>query len=96
MLLDQHWNSVPGGTARSVVGLIDALVDEGVDVFGVHGRYLRAPALELPTTIPLQRLPMPGTVMNQLWSRSGTPAPDKWLTADVIHAPAYVLSLIHI
>lgn len=91
MLLDQHWNSVPGGTARSVVGLVDALVDHGTDVVGVHGQYARSPVLELPETISIQRLPVPGRLMTQMWSRSGTPSPDKWLSVDVLHAPAYVM-----
>ena len=91
MLLDQHWNTVPGGTARSVVGLVDALVEHGCDVVGVHGRYLRPPVLELPGSVAAQRLPFPGRLMTQMWSRSGNPSPDSWLRADVLHAPAYVM-----
>ncbi len=91
MLLDQQWNTVPGGTARSVVSLCDALAAHGTELVGVHGRYSSEPGVALPASITTQTLPFPGRALTQLWSRTGQPRPDRWLDADVLHAAAYVL-----
>lgn len=91
MLLDQQWNTVPGGTARSVVSLCDALAAHGTDLVGVHGRYSSSPRIALPESIETRSLPFPGRALTQLWSRTGEPRPDRFLSAEVLHAPAYLL-----
>lgn len=89
--LDQHWNKVPGGTARAVASLVDALVANGAQILGVHGRYGQSPRVALPTSAPVEQLPFPGGVMTQMWSWTGRPKPDRFVRADVLHSPAYVL-----
>ena len=92
ILLEQHWNRVPGGTAHSIVGLIDALgADPRVSVLGVHGQHRDDPVLPLPS-VPMAAVPFPGRAMTQSWSRTGRPRIDRWLRgADILHAPAYVM-----
>lgn len=92
ILLEQHWNRVPGGTAHSIVNLIDALGDDPrVSVVGVHGRHRGDPVLSLPP-VPIERVPYPGRVLTESWSRTGRPRIDRWLgDVDILHAPAYVM-----
>ena len=92
ILLEQHWNRVPGGTAHAVVGLIGALEgDPRVSLTGVHASHRREPQLPLPN-MALTKVPYPGRAMTQSWSRSGRPKIDRWVrSADLLHAPAYVM-----
>lgn len=92
ILVEQNWNAVPGGTARSTNRLIDALsAYTDISVVGVHGRHGQEPQLPLPTGIETVTIPLPGRVLAETWSRVRFPSIDRWATVDVVHAPAYVL-----
>ncbi|MFT7473457.1 MAG: glycosyltransferase involved in cell wall biosynthesis [Verrucomicrobiales bacterium] len=92
ILVEQNWNTVPGGTARATNNLIDALHEHtDARVVGVHGLHRRAPGLELPSAMETARVPFPGRVIAEAWSRGQGPSIDRWIDADVVHAPAYVL-----
>ena len=92
ILVEQNWNAVPGGTARATNRLIDALAAHtDVSVVGVHGRHRNAPQLSLPAGTCTATVPLPGRVLAETWSRVGFPSVDRWVEADVVHAPAYVL-----
>lgn len=92
ILVEQNWNAVPGGTARSTNLLIDALRSHtDVLVAGVHGRHGQPPRLALPENLPTSTVPIPGRVLAETWSRIRHPRIDRWIDADVVHAPAYVV-----
>ena len=92
LLMEQNWNAVPGGTARSANRLAEALAAHtDVDVVGVHGVHAKSPTLALPEGLETIKIPMPGRPLAESWSRFGRPSLDRFLTADVVHAPAYVL-----
>ncbi|MGI9606994.1 MAG: glycosyltransferase family 4 protein [Acidimicrobiales bacterium] len=92
--VEQNWNSVPGGTARSTNRLIDELLElDDVSVEGLHGRHRAQPTLALPEGLTSIAVPIPGKVLTQLWSRARVPSVDRWLDpgVDVVHGPAYTL-----
>jgi glycosyltransferase involved in cell wall biosynthesis len=92
ILVEQNWNAVPGGTARSTNTLVESLLSyTDVEMIGVSGLHRRAPVLDLPTGLDRQQIPVPGRVLTEAWSRFGWPSIDRWLEADVTHAPAYVV-----
>jgi glycosyltransferase involved in cell wall biosynthesis len=90
--VEQNWNAVPGGTARSTNRLIDALVHHtSVELVGFSGTHRADPALDLPTGLSVTEIPVPGRLLNQQWSWLKWPRIDRWVAADVLHAPAYSL-----
>jgi len=92
MLFEQNWNAVPGGTARATNRLVEALLTHtDLDIIGVHGAHRRPPGLALPNGLSVEKIPMPGRPLTESWSRFDRPSLDRWITADVVHAPAYVL-----
>lgn len=92
LLVEQNWNAVPGGTARSANRLAKALAAyTSVEVVGVHGVHGAKPTLALPDGLETVQIPMPGRPLTESWSRFDRPSLDRWLEVDVVHAPAYVL-----
>lgn len=92
ILVEQNWNAVPGGTARSTNSLADALrAYTSTRLLGVTGAHRGDPVLDLPDGLALQRLPVPGRLMTHLWDRFGWPSPDRLLDVDLVHAPAYLI-----
>lgn len=92
ILVEQNWNAVPGGTARSTNSVIDALLSHTpTRLVGLSGAHHRDPILELPVGLATQRLPVPGRVLTHAWNRFGRPALDRFLSVDLIHAPAYLI-----
>lgn len=93
ILVEQNWNTVPGGTARSVNRLIeDLLLDPTIEMVGVHGRHGDRPTLPLPDGLPTAAIPIPGRLLTQLWNRIDRPAIERWTGAvDVVHAPGYLV-----
>jgi glycosyltransferase involved in cell wall biosynthesis len=91
--VEQCWHRVPGGTATSILGLVDALAASGdVDVVGVAARHRRPPAPPFRPKITVAHLALPQRVLYETWH-----APDalRWppvQTAtgpvDVVHATA--------
>jgi len=93
ILVEQNWNTVPGGTARSVNRLIEELLlDPTVELLGVHGRHGDDPTLPLPEGLSTVSIPVHGRVLTQVWNRIERPAIERWTGAvDVVHAPAYLV-----
>lgn len=92
ILVEQNWNAVPGGTARSVNSLLDALTARTeLDLVGLALHHRQNPVLELPAALELESIPLPARVTVQSWNRTGRPSIDRWFEADVVHAPAYVI-----
>lgn len=90
--LEQNWNAVPGGTSVSTNRLIEAMVADGsVRISGFHGSHGEEPRLEIPSGLEPVKLPFPGRVLQQSWSRSQWPSIDSHVLSDVVHAPAYVM-----
>lgn len=88
--VEQNWNAVPGGTARSTNRLIDALVHHtSVELVGFAGTHRAVPALDLPPDLSVTEIPVPGRLLHQQWSWLKWPRIDRWVAADVLHAPAY-------
>lgn len=93
MLLEQNWNAVPGGTARATNRLVEALLAHtNVDLVGVHGIHKSGPNLDLPTGMEINTVPVPGRALAESWSRFDRVSLDRWVSADVVHAPAYVMA----
>lgn len=92
ILVEQNWNAVPGGTARSTNSLITALgVHTTTDVVGVSGAHRSDPVLGLPDGLVHRQVPIPGKILTECWGRFQRPSLDRWIEADVVHAPAYVV-----
>ena len=92
ILVEQNWNAVPGGTARATNDLISSLLDHTtVDVVGVKGKHRKGPTLDLPDRLDTIQVPVPGRILTEGWSRTEKPSLDRWVEADIVHAPAYVL-----
>ncbi len=92
MLLEQNWNAVPGGTARATNRLVDALIEHtDVDIVGVHGVHRSAPILALPEHLAVEQVSLPGRAVAESWSRFDRFNLDRWVRADVVHCPAYVM-----
>lgn len=89
--LTQCWHAVPGGTATSVIALVEALAArDDVDVVAVGARGAANPLLVLPDEVPLRRFGLPVGVLYDAWDRLGRPrleaALDPGLDApDVVH-----------
>jgi len=58
---------------------------------GISGTHRSAPVLELPGGLDRRQIPIPGRVLTETWSRFARPSLDRWIDADVTHAPAYVV-----
>lgn len=92
ILVEQNWNSVPGGTARATNDLISSLIEHtDVDIVGVRGKHRVEPTLDLPDGLETVHVPVPGRALTEVWSRATKPNLDRWVEADIVHAPAYVL-----
>ena len=90
--VEQNWNAVPGGTARSTNRLIDALVNHtSIELVGFAGTHRDVPTLDLPAGLTVTEIPVPGRLLNQQWNWLRWPRIDRWVAADVLHAPAYSL-----
>lgn len=93
ILVEQNWNTVPGGTARSNNRLVEELrSDTSLEFVGVHGRHSGGPVLPLPDGLETVELPVPGSALTQLWNRIDRPRLERWTgPVDVVHAPAYLM-----
>ena len=83
---------MPGGTARSTNRLIDEILLRGdTELIGIHGSHRSDPRLALPTGLETRCLPVPGRVLTQAWNLLARPSIDRWVRADLVHAPGYLL-----
>ena len=103
--LTQCWHRVPGGTATSVVDLVDAIARTGaVDLVGVGPRTNVAPTPPVPM-IDVARLSLPLPVLYDAWSVSRRPTIESATgPVDVVHltvpmsppvTPAALVATVH-
>jgi glycosyltransferase involved in cell wall biosynthesis len=91
--VEQCWHRVPGGTATSILGLVDALAASGeVDVVGVAARHRDPPAPPFRPSIAVTHLALPRHVLYETWH---APDPLRWPPVqratgpvDIVHATA--------
>lgn len=87
----QCWHEVPGGTATSVLHLLDALgARSDVEVVAVGARGAPGTALPLPAGIDVVRLPLPVGLLYDAWDAVGRPRIESGLgpvdaPVDVVH-----------
>ena len=72
--LEQCWHRVPGGTARSMLRLAQAIEETGaVELVGVVGRHRNPPEADCVPTIDVQRLPVGRPLLYDAWDRLNWP-----------------------
>jgi glycosyltransferase involved in cell wall biosynthesis len=91
--LEQCWHRVPGGSATSILGLLDALAATGaVDLVGVAARHPEPPEAPFRPSIEVRHLPLPRLALYEAWHAPGAlrwPAPQRATgPVDVVHATA--------
>jgi glycosyltransferase involved in cell wall biosynthesis len=91
--VEQCWHRVPGGTATSVLGLLDALSATGdVELVGVAARHPDPPEPAFRPAVPVRHLPVPRLALYEAWhapERLRWPGPERATGAvDVVHATA--------
>ncbi len=86
--LEQCWHRVPGGTARSALESIDALLAHGdVDLVGVSAHHRRAPEPAWRPSIEMRSFRLPRLALYESWNRFRRPSVTRLVGgADVIHA----------
>jgi glycosyltransferase involved in cell wall biosynthesis len=89
--VEQCWHRVPGGTATSIVGLLDAL-DQRPDLalVGVAARHREPPEAPFRLPIPVAHLPLPRRLLYESWHgpRPWPPVQRATGPVDVVHATA--------
>ena len=86
--LEQCWHRVPGGTAVSILGAVDALARrDDVEVVGVSARHRdRAPAAWRPA-VPVRSLPLRRELLYEAWHYARWPPIERATgPVDVVHA----------
>ena len=72
--LEQCWHRVPGGTARSMLRLAQAIEATGAaELVGVVGRHRKPPEPDCAPTISVQRLPLGRPLLYDAWDRLNWP-----------------------
>jgi glycosyltransferase involved in cell wall biosynthesis len=89
--LTQLWHRVPGGTATSVLELVDALAGRSdLRLAGVGARGAPSGSVALPGAVPVATLPLPVSVLYDSWDRLGRPSVEPVVApvlggVDVVH-----------
>ena len=99
MVVEQMWQSVPGGSGRYIVELASRLAAEGVNPVGVAARHGgRAPSAEqVGLTIPVLTSFLPRRALYAAWDRLTWPSVDRMLGvgspggARVVHATTWAI-----
>lgn len=66
--VEQCWHRIPGGTATSVLGTIDALVAHSdCELIGVSAWHRQPPPVSFTPPIPVASLPLPRNVLYETW-----------------------------
>ncbi len=88
--LEQCWHRVPGGTATSILALVDALAGrDDVEVQGVAAWHRRVPPAPFVPAVPVSMLPLPRLALYEAWHGLRAPAVQRATgPVDVIHATA--------
>lgn len=86
--LEQCWHRVPGGTARSAIEHVRAVVARGdVDQVGVAAAHRRPPVPPWVPPIEVRHLPLQRIVLYESWHHLGRPAVERATgPVDVVHA----------
>ena len=86
--LEQCWHRVPGGTARSALESIDAvLADGGADLVGVSAHHRHAPDPAWTPAIDVRGFRLPRAALYESWHRLRRPSVSRLVgEVDVIHA----------
>lgn len=86
--LEQCWHAVPGGTARSALGSVDALRRwTDLDLVGVAAAHASGPPAAWTPSIDVRHLPLPRPALYEAWHRLRWPAVERATgPVDVIHA----------
>jgi glycosyltransferase involved in cell wall biosynthesis len=85
--LEQCWHEVPGGTARTSIDLVAALLDvPDLDVVGVSAWHREEPADPWKPPVPVSRLPLPRPLLYEAWHGLRRPPVERVTgDADVVH-----------
>lgn len=88
--LEQCWHRVPGGTATSILALVDALARrDDVELRGVAARHRQLPPAPFVPTVPVAMLALPRLALYESWHGLRVPKVQRATgPVDVIHATA--------
>jgi glycosyltransferase involved in cell wall biosynthesis len=92
--VEQCWHRVPGGTATSIIGLLQALDHRpAVDLVGVSARHRDEPDEPFRLPIPVAHLPLPRRLLYETWHGPWPWPPVQRATGpvDVVHATAVAI-----
>lgn len=86
--LEQCWHEIPGGTARSALDAVSAMVRHtDLDLIGVGARHRQPPPLEWRPEITVRMLPLPRLALYESWHALRRPRVELATgPVDVIHA----------
>ncbi|WP_253953265.1 glycosyltransferase family 4 protein [Schaalia meyeri] len=99
MVVEQMWQSVPGGSGRYIVEVASRLAAQGVNAIGIaarHGRGAERPE-QVGLSIPVRSCALPRRALYAAWDRLGIPGVDRVLGAgsgrgaDVVHATTWAI-----
>jgi glycosyltransferase involved in cell wall biosynthesis len=93
MVVEQCWQSVPGGSATYVLRLLDALSRrDDVRVVGLTARHDGPPPQTAEPRVPLQASALPRPLLYESWRRLRRPRAESLAPgADVVHAPTWAV-----
>lgn len=85
--LEQCWHEVPGGTARTSIDLVEALVAHTeTEVIGVAARHRRPPEPAWRTDVPIRHHRLPRPVLYETWHALRRPRVESLTGAvDLVH-----------
>lgn len=88
--LEQCWQRVPGGTATSILGAVDACRRRSdLDLIGVAAMHRRPPPEAFRPPVPVAQLPLPTLALYEAWHGLRRPRVEQATgPVDVVHATA--------
>ncbi|GAB2685671.1 glycosyltransferase family 4 protein [Thalassiella azotivora] len=91
--VEQSWHPVPGGTATSVVQLLEAMTArDDVQVVGVAARHRRPAPPEFAPPVPVRHLPLPRRLLYPTWNGLRRGAVQRATgPVDVVHATTFAV-----
>lgn len=91
--VEQCWHRVPGGTATSVLGMLEALDRRPeLDLVGVAARHGEPAPAPFQPPIPVAHLPLPRLALYEAWHALRWPAVERATgPVDVVHATAVAI-----
>lgn len=91
--VEQCWHRVPGGTATSVLGMLEALARRPeLDLVGVAARHDAPAPAPFQPPIPVAHLPLPRLALYEAWHAVRWPAVERATgPVDLVHATAVAI-----